>query len=289
MPSNTDLTILIPCKNEAESLAQVLEDLTRIAPQAEVVVVDDGSTDNSARVGNDHGAKVVSHRYSMGNGAAIKTGLRHAAGNVIVCMDADGQHDPQFIDDLLEGIEEGFDMVVGARQPAGQANIGRSLANRFYNWLAGLMVGHTVKDLTSGMRVFRKNQALDFIHLLPNGFSYPTTLTMAFFRAGYSIKYVPITVSPRIGQSHISPIKDGIRFFIIIFKIGTLYSPLKVFFPISVGFFVLGTIYYLFTYITLGRFTNMGALLFLSSAMTFMMGLVSEQITALMYQSTRRD
>lgn len=288
MASTTDLTILLPCKNEGASLAHVLIDLTRTAPQAEVLVVDDGSSDDSVQVARRHGARVISHRYSMGNGAAIKTGLRHATGDVVVCMDVDGQHDSKFITNLLEGIEEGFDMVVGARQSGGQANVGRSLANRFYNWFAGMMVGHTVEDLTSGMRAFRKNEALAYIHLLPNGFSYPTTLTMAFFRAGYSIKYVPIAVGSRDGKSHISPIKDGVRFFIIIFKIGTLYSPLKIFFPSSLILFAAGLAYYYFTYTTQGRFTNMGALLFLSSLIVFLLGLVSEQITALTYQFSEK-
>lgn len=283
------VSIILPCKDEATSLPALLPELRECFPDAEIMVIDDGSTDDSGGIARTHGVSVLRHPYSLGNGAAIKSGLRVATNEIVVCMDADGQHDPKSITSLLEGIEEGFDMVVGARQSDGQANVGRSLANRFYNWFAGLMVGHSVKDLTSGMRAFRKNKALAYIHLLPNGFSYPTTLTMAFFRAGYSIKYVPITVDSRNGKSHISPVKDGIRFFIIIFKIGTLYSPLKIFFPMSVFLFLIGLGYYLITYMTMGRFTNMGALLFLSSVIVFLMGLISEQITALLYQPKERS
>lgn len=282
------VSVVLPCKNEARSLAALLPELREVLSSAEVIVVDDGSSDDSADIARDHDVRIVSHPYSLGNGAAIKSGLRAATGEIIVCMDADGQHRPKDVARILDALDEGYDMVVGARQSEGQASVGRSLANRFYNWFAGLIVGHPIADLTSGMRAFRRDKAIEFLHLLPNGFSYPTTLTMAFFRAGYLVRYVPIDVQARQGKSHLSIVKDGVRFLLIIFKVGTLYSPLKVFFPMSVGFFVLGLAYYLFTYLTIGRFTNMGALLFLSSAMTFLMGLISEQITSLMYQSSHR-
>jgi hypothetical protein len=178
-------------------------------------------------------------------------------------------------------------MVVGARDTAGQASKKRLVANTLYNKLATVMVGHKVEDLTSGMRVVKKSRFLEFLDLLPNGFSYPTTSTMAFFRAGYSVGYHPIEVLQREGKSHINIKKDGIRFLLIIFKIATLYSPLKLFFPLSLSFFSLGLGYYLFTYFTMGRFTNMSALLFTTSVIIFLMGLVSEQITALMYHKQR--
>jgi glycosyltransferase involved in cell wall biosynthesis len=285
----TEITVVIPCKDEAQSLGPLLEGLQKYLPAARVIVVDDGSSDSSAAVAEAHGAIVVSRPYSMGNGAAIKAGLRAASTSYVLCMDGDGQHRPEDAPALIQALLDDHDMAVGARSARGQAGVGRSLANAVYNRFASMIVGHRILDLTSGMRAMERDKALEFLHLLPNGFSYPTTLTMAFFRAGYAVSYVPISVQPRKGQSHISPLKDSIRFLLIIFKVGTLYSPLKIFFPMSVGFLVLGIGYYMFTYMTIGRFTNMGALLFLSSAMTFLMGLISEQITSLMYQGSRRD
>lgn len=283
------VTVIIPCKNESEALGPLLDDLLEQFPGIPVIVVDDGSTDDSRAMAETRGATVLSHPYSMGNGAAIKSGLRSASTEFVLCMDADGQHQPDDIAELLGALDDGYDMAVGARSPGAQAGLGRRMGNAIYNRFASLVVGHRIADLTSGMRAMDRRKALEFLHLLPNGFSYPTTMTMAFFRAGYAVSYVPIDVRQRKGKSHISPLKDSIRFLLIIFKVGTLYSPLKIFFPLSVGFFTLGLGYYLFTYITIGRFTNMGALLFLSAAMTFLMGLISEQITALLYQGSRRD
>ena len=230
---------------------------------------------------------MISHPYSKGNGAAIKTGARAASGDIIVFMDGDGQHRASDIGPLLEKIEAGFDMVVGARQGMdSQASIARWGANSLYNRLASWMVGRAIPDLTSGMRAVRRDKFLKFLYLLPNGFSYPTTSTMAFFRAGYSVGFVPISVLNRIGKSHISLVRDGVRFFLIIFKIGTLYSPLKIFFPIAFTLGALGLVNYSYTYFSLGRFTNMSTLLMLAAVIVFLIGLISEQITNLMYQQT---
>ena len=189
---------------------------------------------------------------------------------------------------LVETFSEGFDMVVGARGWESQANAARGVANTLYNWIAGWMTSQQVDDLTSGFRAVRADKFKEFLHLLPNGFSYPTTITMAFFRAGYPIRYVPIEAGKREGKSHVSPIQDGIRFLLIIFRVGTLYSPLKLFLPISVFFGVLGCSYYMYTYLTAGRFTNMSALLLITSVLVFLIGLVSEQITTLIYQRSDR-
>ena len=249
-------------------------------------VVDDGSTDDTAAVAAEYGARVITAPYSMGNGAAIKRGARAASGDVIVFMDADGQHDPAHIDMLLERLKAGFDMAVGARDATGQASRGRGVANGFYNRLASWMTGHRIADLTSGFRAVRAERFREFLHLLPNGFSYPTTCTMAFFRSAYPVAYVPIPVAQRIGKSHIRPMRDGVRFLLIIFKIATLYSPLKLFAPVAVSFFAIGLSYYGYTFATMGRFTNMSTLLLSASVIVFLIGLVSEQITSLTY---RRD
>src|SRR5690606_19690512 len=241
---NMHLSIILPAKNEAPGLRQVLPALRSLFPEAEVIVVDDGSTDETAAVASGHGARVLSSPYPMGNGAAIKRGARAAGGEVLVFMDADGQHDPALIPRLLDKLEEGYDMVVGARDGAGQASAGRGLANAFYNRLASWMTGHRVADLTSGFRVARAERFRQFLLLLPNGFSYPTTSTMAFFRSAYPVAYVPVPVAARIGKSHIRPIRDGLRFLLIIFRIATLYSPLKLFAPVSSAFVAMGLAWY---------------------------------------------
>jgi glycosyltransferase involved in cell wall biosynthesis len=283
------LSILLPAKNEAKGLRLVLPQLKELYPDAEIIVVDDASTDDSMKIAKEMGARVISHPYSKGNGAAIKSGLRAAKGDVLVCMDADGQHLPQDINKLLEKLDAGFDMVVGSRNRKGQASIQRGMANRFYNWFASWMVGHKVEDLTSGFRAIRVKKFREFLTLLPNRFSYPTTITMSFFRAGYSVGYVPIDVQQRLigTQSHVRIWQDGVRFLLIIFKIGTLFSPLKLFFPISLSFLVTAIGYYVFTFLTTGRFTNMSALLFTTAVLIFLMGLISEQITSLIYKDTK--
>jgi len=281
------ISVILPAKNEVEGLRRTLPALRTVLPTAEVIVVDDGSTDATAAVAAELGARVMSAPYSMGNGAAIKRGTRVATGDILVFMDADGQHDPAHIQRLLERLEAGFDMAVGARGAGGQANAGRGAANALYNRLASWMTGHKVADLTSGFRAVRADKFREFLHLLPNGFSYPTTSTMAFFRSAYPVAYVSVPVAKRIGtSSHIRPLRDGVRFLLIIFKIATLYSPLKLFAPTALGFGLLGLGYYAWTFTTQGRFTNMSALLMSAAVIIFLVGLVSEQITSLTY---RRD
>ncbi|MBI1451851.1 MULTISPECIES: glycosyltransferase family 2 protein [Acinetobacter] len=278
------ISVVLPAKNESGAIGQTIERIQKLQIVDEIIVINDGSIDNTKDIAEKAGAKVISHPYSKGNGAAIKTGARNAVGDIIVFMDADGQHDPQDIPRLLTEINQGYDLVVGARQKGSQASLGRGVANKLYNNLATYMTEHKVEDLTSGFRAVRAEKFREFLYLLPNGFSYPTTSTMAFFRAGYSVTYVPIHAAKRIGSSHIKPLKDGIRFFIIIFKIATLFSPLKMFLPFAMLLFLLATSWYGYTLYEYQRFTNMSALLFTGSIMIFLMGLISEQITALMYK-----
>jgi glycosyltransferase involved in cell wall biosynthesis len=286
MMASTSLSIILPAKNEVGAVGDTVRRIRLAFPDAEVLVVNDGSTDDTAGVAEAAGARVITHPYSMGNGAAIKTGARQATGEVLVFMDADGQHDPADIPRLLARLNDGLDMVVGARQSGSQASVGRGLANRFYNALASWMTGQKIEDLTSGFRAVRADKFREFLYLLPNGFSYPTTCTMAFFRAGYGVAYVPIMAAQRIGKSHIRLVKDGIRFLLIIFKIGTLYSPLKLFLPVSLLHFIVGLSYYLYTYSEFNRLSLASVFLWSAAVTIFLIGLVSEQITQLMYKDS---
>lgn len=280
-------SIVIPAKNEEQGLGELLPRLVELYPDTEIIVVDDGSTDSTVEVCRGAGVRVVSQPYSKGNGAAIKAGAREASGDVIVFMDGDGQHDPADIERLLYKMEEGYDLVVGARRSlSDQASLARWGANGLYNRLASWMVNRNIPDLTSGFRAVNRRKFLSFLYLLPNGFSYPTTSTMAFFRVGYSVGFVPITTAQRRGRSHISLVRDGVRFFLIIFKIGTLYSPLKVYFPMSVVIVGLGLVNYFMAYVATGsfRFTNMSSVFILAGVIVFLMGLLAEQLTNLQYK-----
>ena len=282
--SRSSISVVIPARNEAEGLRSILPKIAGLLENAEVIVVDDGSTDSSAAVCAEFNVRVVRHHYSMGNGAAIKSGARVATGDVIVFMDADSQHQPEDIPRLLEKLEQGYDMVVGARGKGSQANVHRGLANKLYNRLGSWMVEQEISDLTSGFRAVRADKFRQFMYLLPNGFSYPTTITMSFFRAGYAVAYVPIHAPRRIGTSHMRLVRDGVRFLLIIFKIGMLYSPLKLFFPASMAFLASGLGYSAYTLLALHRFTNMSALLVITGILIFLVGLISEQITLLIYK-----
>jgi glycosyltransferase involved in cell wall biosynthesis len=268
------LSIVMPAKNEADSLESLLPVLRNNFPDDEIIVVNDGSADATVSVCEKNNVRVITHIYSMGNGAAIKTGARNAGGEILMFMDADGQHDPEDINRLIEKIHEGYDMAVGARQMDTHASLLRRIGNTAYNKLATFMTGYPIEDLTK------------FLYLLPNKFSYPTTSTMAFFRSGLPVAYVPIKARNRAGESksHIRLLHDGFRFLIIILKIGALFSPMRFFLPISAALFTTGLVYYGYTYANWGRLTNMSAILFLTSLFTFLIGIVSEQISALHYK-----
>jgi len=284
-----NFSIVIPAKNEAENLDALLPGIRQLYPDTEIVVVNDGSTDNTIEICENHGVRVVTHYFSRGNGASIKTGARNVSSKAILFMDGDGQHKPQDIPRLLEEYEKGADMVVGARDSKSQASVGRLFGNYLYNRLSSWISGFQIKDLTSGFRIAERKKFMRFLYLLPNGFSYPTTITMAFCRAGYEVSYIPIETASRLGKSHISLVKDGVRFLIIIFKIGTLFSPLKIFLPFSFFFFAVGWLYYFYTYITSHTFTNMSAVLLTTSVVIFLIGLVSEQVTMLMYKELQDE
>ena len=282
------LSIIIPACNEAAALRNTLPLLLEKYPAAEIIIVNDGSSDDTAAVCRDFSVTVIDHPYQKGNGAAIKTGARAATGDIYVFMDADGQHRPEEIHKLLDKIDDHYDMAIGARDFSSHASLARGLANGFYNWLAGKVTGHRIDDLTSGFRAVKSDRFREFINILPNGFSYPTTITMAFLRTGYSVGFTPVRVASRKGKSHIRLLQDGVKFLLIIFRVAVLYSPLKIFFPVSLALFSSGLGYYLYTYLSQGRFTNMGILLFLSAVFIFLIGLIAEQITFLIYSQNKK-
>jgi glycosyltransferase involved in cell wall biosynthesis len=279
------LSIIIPARNESATIGDLVRDIREQYPTAQILVVDDGSTDETSAVAREAGAQIVANPIGLGNGAAVKAGARRATGDFLVFLDADGQHDPGDIPKLLSRLDQGFDMVIGARASgASHANSARLLANGLYNLVASLVTGRRIPDLTSGFRAVRASLFKRFLYLLPNGFSYPTTITMAFIRSGFPIDFVDIEAKRREGKSHIRPIRDGVRFMVIIFKIATLYAPMKLFLPTSFFFFFVGLGYYLYTYANFGRFTNMSLLLLSASVIVFLIGLISEQITALNFK-----
>jgi glycosyltransferase involved in cell wall biosynthesis len=282
------VSVVIPAFNESQTIGDLLQTIQKRYPDFEIVVIDDGSEDNTAEVAADSGALVYSHPYNIGNGAAIKSGIRIATGDIFVFMDADGQHDPEDIAKMLAHMPE-FDMVVGARGKGSQASFGRGIGNKIYNWLGSYVSKFSIQDLTSGFRAVKADVARGFVYLLPNTYSYPTTITLGVLRTGRSVKYIPITTQPRRkGSSNIKLFQDGIRFFMIIIRICTLYSPMRVFLPVSLIMFLLGTCRYLYSYIMEGRFTNMSALLYVASIIIFMMSLISEQICQLRFERRER-
>ncbi|MBW1738811.1 MAG: glycosyltransferase family 2 protein [Deltaproteobacteria bacterium] len=283
------VSIIIPAHNEAQTLREIIKKIEFLYPEFEIIVINDGSTDDTVLVAKEAGAIVYSHPYNIGNGAAIKSGIRIASGEVLVFMDGDGQHDPEDITKMLEYIPQ-YDMVVGARLKGHHASWGRALGNRLYSRFASYVAKFRIKDLTSGFRAIKAELAHNFLYLLPNTYSYPTTLTLAVLRSGRSVKYVPISTKDRkIGESKIRPFRDGIRFLMIILKICALYSPLRIFLPVSLFLFLAGLSYYLYTYFVWHRFTNMGALLFTTSIIIFMMGLISEQICQMRFEKSESE
>ena len=282
--SETTVSIIIPAYNEADIIADIVRRVRSLHPDFEVIVVNDGSSDDTAAEAQKAGAEVYSHPYNIGNGAAIKSGIRVATGNILVFMDGDGQHNPEDIARLLEYFPE-FDMVVGARSISGQASLGRALGNQIYDWFASYVAKFSIKDLTSGFRAVKSSVARNFLYLLPNTYSYPTTLTLGVLRSGMSMKYIPIKIRKRkSGKSNIKMVHDGVRFFMIITKICTLYSPMRVFLPVSFVMFLLGVINYIYTYLTRSRFTNMSVFLFVAAVIIFMMSLISEQICQMRFE-----
>ncbi|MBW1735154.1 MAG: glycosyltransferase family 2 protein [Deltaproteobacteria bacterium] len=284
-----EVSVIIPANDEDRTVGHLVKRIKALYPEFEIIVINDGSSDETGKVARDAGAIVYTHPYNMGNGAAIKSGIRIASGEVLVFMDGDGQHNPEDIERLIEWFPQ-YDMVVGARTKGNRGSRVRALGNWIFNLLASYVSKFPVEDLTSGFRAINADLAHNLLYLLPNTYSYPTTLTLGVLRNGKSLKYVPIGIQARQeGKSSIRAFRDGIRFFMIITKICVLYSPLRIFLPVSFLMFCLGLSHYLYTFLTMRRFTNMSALLFTTSVLIFMMGLISEQISQMRFERSEGD
>jgi glycosyltransferase involved in cell wall biosynthesis len=277
-------SVIVPAFNEGAAIAAVVAALKAGAPWHEVIVVDDGSSDDTGERAREAGAIVVRHPYNKGNGAAVKSGVRRASGANVLIVDGDGQHRPGDAQRLVSKLGE-FDLVIGARSSATQATAARRAGNVVLNWLASYLTERHIPDLTSGFRAARRECLLEFLHLLPNGFSTPTTTTLAFLKAGYSVAFEPIDAEQRVGSSKIRFARDGAKFFLILLKIVTIFSPLKVFVPVSVVTFVTGFLYAAWTIWTQSHVTNSSVLLIMLAVVIFLVGLVSEQISALRFES----
>jgi len=280
------VTIVVPAFNEGDSIGQVVTALQAAAPWHEVLVIDDGSTDGTGKAAQDAGARVVRHPYNKGNGAAIKTAIRSAGSDWIAIVDADGQHRAEDATRLVARLGD-FDLVIGARDPRTQATAGRRLGNAILNWLASYLTERPIPDLTSGLRAARREYLLEFIHLLPNGFSTPTTTTLAFIKAGYNVAFEPIGARPRVGTSKIHLASDGAKFLLILLKVITIFSPLRVFAPVSALTFIVGAAYGAWNFIYHARIPNGAVLLLMFSIIVILVGLISEQIATLRFEGRR--
>jgi glycosyltransferase involved in cell wall biosynthesis len=283
-PSPETTSIVIPAFHESSAIAAVVSALRTAGPWHQIIVVDDGSTDDTGAQAEAAGAVVVRHPYNKGNGAAVKTGVRHATGDCVLIVDGDGQHRAADARRLVEGLAA-YDLVVGARAGATQATLARRFGNWLLNRIASFLTERQIPDLTSGFRAARREQLREFLHLIPNGFSTPTTTTLAFLKAGYSVEFVPIEAEQRLGKSKIRLARDGFRFFLILLKIVTIYSPLRIFVPFSLLTFAIGFLYALWTIATQSHITNSSVLLIVLAVLIFLVGLVSEQISALRFES----
>jgi glycosyltransferase involved in cell wall biosynthesis len=284
---SASVSVIVPAYNEAASIEPLVSSLRLAAPWREIIVVDDGSSDDTGARATAAGANVIRHPYNKGNGASVKTGIRNAAGAFILILDADGQHRPADATRLVAKLGE-YDLAVGARSSATQASSARRLGNAVLNGLASYLTGRPIPDLTSGFRAARREYLLEFLHLLPNGFSTPTTTTLAFIKAGYSVWFEPIEAAPRQGESKIRLGPDGVQFFVILLKVITIFSPMRVFLPLSAVSFAIGSAYAIWTILTQSHVTNSSVLLILLSVIIFLVGLVSEQISSLRFESRRQ-
>jgi glycosyltransferase involved in cell wall biosynthesis len=280
------VSIVIPACNEAAAIADVVRELGTAARWREILVVDDGSADETGARAAEAGARVLRHPYNKGNGAAVKTGIRAATGDYILILDGDGQHQPADALRLVGRLGE-YDLVVGARSDETQAGSVRLMGNRLLNRLASFLTERPIPDLTSGFRAARRDCLLEFLHLLPNGFSTPTTTTLAFIKAGYNVTFEPVHARARVGTSKIRLSRDGPKFLLIMLRVMTIFSPMRVFLPVAGASFLLGAAYAVWTIVTQRHVTNSSVLLIMLAVIIFFVGLVSEQVSALRFDGRR--
>jgi glycosyltransferase involved in cell wall biosynthesis len=286
MAAPESVTIVVPAFNEGESIATIVTALRAAAPWHEVLVIDDGSTDGTGESSARAGARVLRHPYNKGNGAAVKTAIRAATTEWIAIVDGDGQHPAEDVMRLVSRLGD-FDLVIGAREPRTQATSLRRIGNALLNWVASYLTERPIPDLTSGFRAARRDHLLEFIHMLPNGFSTPTTTTLAFIKAGYNVAFEPIGARQRVGKSKIRLASDGAKFLLILLKVITIFSPLRIFAPISALTFLVGAVYGVWNFIYHARIPNGAVILLMFSISVLLVGLISEQIATLRFEGRR--
>ena len=282
MEKSVFFSIIIPLFNEENSIIRVISNLDNyLKPKGynyEIIVVNDASSDKSGElVKNANGIKLINQPYNKGYGAAIKTGVRNAQYDWVLFFDSDGQHKPEDIEKFLAGTDN-FDMVVGERVNY-QGSIIRKIGKKFLKIVANYLTQQDIPDLNCGLRLVKKEYFLRFIHLLPNSFSLTTTITLAFFREGLNIKYIPINVAVREGKSSLK-IKDGLKTFLGILRTIIFFSPLRVFFPASL-IFLIGTLVSLGFNLKQMNLSDTTVLLFVSSLLIFFFGLIADQLAAI--------
>jgi glycosyltransferase involved in cell wall biosynthesis len=284
------ISVILPVFEEKETVGvlipAIIDRLGQEGESFEIVAVDDGSSDGTLEVlrglREQHPdlVHVVRHVYNKGNGAALRTGIRVARGEIVVCMDADGQHSPDEISQLTSLIPP-YDLVIGARLEGYAGSWHRGAANRFYNALASWLTRTLVKDLTSGFRAMRRGVVLHFLPLFPAGFSAPSTTTLAFLKAGYNVTFVPVHVGKRgAGKSKIRLWSDGGRFVTLILRIIMLYDPLRIFLPTGVYVAIAGVVAAVAGILNARRLVVSGSavLLLLAALVIWLLGLIASQI-----------
>lgn len=276
------VSIVIPAYQERAAIGDVVSAVLKVVAslscEYEVIVVDDGSTDGTGDAARKAGAHVLVHPYNKGYGASLKTGIRFASNRTVIFLDADGQHDPDDIPRLLAG-RTGFDMVVGARKGMAGSPLWRQPGKLFLKWLVNNLTGHSIPDFNSGYRALDREMALRFLPIMPDGFSFSTTSTIAAFKGGYLVQYLPIQVAKRIGTSTVTA-ADGFRTIMLIIRLVTLFAPLRVFLPISAVTFLIGLIFTVYGYVHTGEASVKGLISLLAAVQFFLFGVMVDQVVA---------
>lgn len=275
---DSSVTVILPAFNEQTCIAQTVSKLKETYPEYEILVIDDGSDDDTAKIAETEGARVIRHHVNKGYGASLKQGMRKARGDIVVFMDADGQHDCKDIARLVEGLEDS-DMVVGERSKEDMVTV-RKPGKWVLSFVANYLVGRHIPDINSGFRALYREDGLRYLPILPNGFSLTTTITLAMIKEGRDVTYIPIRISPRAGgKSSVRYFRDGAKTLLLISRVIMLFNPLKIFAPLSLMFFLVGGLYTLWTLISMTNITDTSILLLLSGFGFLFFGLLADQIS----------